>query len=85
MEYTICSKLNAIYVYLKKDSEFSTQSHHIVTLDMVGNVYIFVSLVTSISHGNIDQNACAFRSLNANISKCNYYFLIPIKLCSNSR
>ncbi len=69
---------------LKKDSEIFPPSHHIVTLDMFTNVYIFVSLVSSISHVNIDLNACAFRSLDANISKCNYYFLIPIKLCSNS-
>ncbi len=50
----------------------------------LGNVYIFISLVTSISNVNIDLNVCAFRSLNTNISKCNCYVLILIKLNSNS-
>ncbi len=64
----------------KKDSEFSPQILHII----FGNVYIFISLVTSVSHGNIDINTCAFSSLYANVSKCNCYVLIPIKLYSNS-
>ncbi len=68
----------------KKDSEFSPKILHIVTHGIFGNVYIFISLVTSVSHGNIDLNTCAFSSLYANISKCNCSVLIPIKLCSNS-
>ncbi len=51
---------------------------------MFGNVYIFISLVISICCGNIDLNVGAFRSLNTNISKCNGYLLIPIKLSSIS-
>ncbi len=73
-----------LYVFIQKRFRFFLWSLHIVTHDMFGDVYIFLTLVMSISHGNIDINACAFISLNANISKCNYYFLIPIKLYSNS-
>ncbi len=67
----------------KKDSEFSPQSHHIFTLEMFGNVYIFVSLVSSISHGNIYLNTCAFRSLDANIPKYDIWVLIPIECYAN--
>ncbi len=69
---------------LKKDSEFSSKRFSIVTHGMFGNVYIFISLVTSISHVNIDLNVCAFRSLNTNLFKCNCYVLILIELNSNS-
>ncbi len=69
---------------LLKESEFSSQSLHIFTHDMFGNVYIFISLVTSISHGNIDLNTFAFINLYANVYKCNCSVLIPIKLYSNS-
>ena len=45
---------------------------------MFGNVYIFISLVTSISHGYIDINRHAFDSLNASISKWNCFVLLQL-------
>ena len=66
---TFHSKLNSIYGHFTKDSKLSTQSLHIVTQDMIGNVYIFILIVTSISHGHIGLHVRAFNSWNTKVSK----------------